>query len=237
MAIPTANLVTYLDFLDPACFGIGGTAVNDLSAANEDWTLASNSYTFNPTLGTLSLPTSLYLASNTQNLLGTGNVSFSLSFWNYFDSTKYDTIFYNGNYPTSGLTIVSDNTTGTFAFFYGYLLTQQSNTPVVSMDTWHNIIYTYDHTITTSTIYIDGISVLSFNYSLSQGISTTIYPGVQFNDPYNISDTTIIGLIYVYTRAITNLEVTDLYNEDVNRFFPPPPTVMGGRIFGEGLNG
>ena len=31
--------------------------------------------------------------------------------------------------------------------------------------------------------------------------------------------------------------VTDLYNEDYNRFFPPVAPIMGGRIFGEGLNG
>ena len=235
MAIPTANLVTNIDFLNPACFTNGGTAVNDLSAANNDWTILNTSYTYNGTLGTIAIAPGNRLTSNLQDLLGTGNVSFSISFWNYFDSTQYDIVYYNGNYPASLLHIDTDNANSCYAMRYGNPIVV-TNTPTVTMNAWHNITYVYDHTTTTSKVYIDNAQVLTYNYSLSQGVSGG-YPGVQFSDFWNGTGVAGLGLIYFYTRAISALEVSDLYNEDYNRFFPPAGPVMGGRIFGEGLNG
>ena len=230
-----ANLVTYLDFLDPVCFTNGGTAVNDLSAANNDWTLENLSYTYNPTLGTLAL-SGCRFTSNLQALLGTGNVSFSISYWNYFDSTQYDIVYYNGNYPANGLHIDNDNANSKFKIRYGINLSLEASTSVVTMDAWHNITYVYDHTTSTSTVYVDNAVALTFVGVLSQGVSGG-YPGVQFADYWNGTGLAGLGLIYFYTRAISALEVTDLYNEDYNRFFPPVAPKMGGRIFGEGLNG
>jgi hypothetical protein len=63
------------------------------------------------------------------------------------------------------------------------------------------------------------------------------YPGVQFSDFWNATGLAGLGLVYFYTRAITPLEVSNIYNDGYDRFFPPAPSVMGGRIFGEGLNG
>jgi hypothetical protein len=104
------------------------------------------------------------------------------------------------------------------------------------MNAWHNITYVYDHTTSTSTVYVDNAVALTFVGVLNQGVSAG-YPGVQFSDFWNATGLAGLGLVYFYTRAITSLEVTNLYNEDYNRFFPPAPPVMGGRIFGEGLNG
>lgn len=243
MAIPTSGLISSIDFLNPACFTTvppNNTVVNDLSAANNDWSLASAGYTYNASFGSLSLPPSLWLRADLQNLFGTGNVSFTLSFWNYFDSTQYDYLYYNGNYPGSGLHIVTDNANSQYKIIYGPFLGLQANTSTVSMDTWHNITYVYDHTTTTSTVYVDNINVLSFVYSLSQGISSSIYPGVQFNDIWNGTGASPIAIIYCYNRAISTLEVSDIYNQNLARFTPtPPPYVgsVGGRIFAEGLNG
>jgi hypothetical protein len=229
------NLVTYLDFLDPACFTNGGTAVNDLSAANNDWTLENLSYTYNPTLGTLAL-SGCRFTSNLQGLLGSGDVSFSLSYWNYFDSTQYDIVYYNGNYPNNGLHIDNDNANSKFKIRYGFNLSLEASTSVVTMDDWHNITYIYDHTTSTSTVYVDNAVALTFVGVLSQGVSTG-YPGVQFADFWNGTGLAGLGLVYFYTRAISNLEVSNIYNDNVDRFYPPAPSVMGGRIFGEGLNG
>jgi hypothetical protein len=237
MAIPTANLVTYLDFLDPSCFTNGGTAVNDLSAANNDWTILNTSYTYDGTLGTIAIAPGNRLTSNLQGLLGTGNLPFTVSFWNYFDSTQTDVIYYNGNYPNDPIHIDNINSTSRYKVRYGPGLSIPADTSVVTMDAWHNVTYVYDNTTSTNDIYIDDNLVLTFNYAQIQGVSGAGYPGVQFSDFWNGTGVAGLGLIYFYTRAITSLEVSDLYNEDYNRFFPPAGPVMGGRIFGEGLNG
>ena len=238
MAIPTANLVTEIDFLNPACFTNGGTVVNDLSAANNDWTILNTSYTYDPTFGTIAIVPGNRLTSDLQGLLGTGqvDVSFTVSYWNYFDSTQYDVVYYNGNYPASGLHIDNDNANSKFKIRYGYLLAQEASTSVVTMNSWHNITYVYDHTTSTSTVYVDNAVALTFVGVLNQGVSGG-YPGVQFSDYWNNTGLAGLGLVYFYTRAITSLEVTDLYNDGYSRFYLPAPPVMGGRIFGEGLNG
>jgi hypothetical protein len=237
MAYPTANLVTYLDFLDPSCFTNGGTAVNDLSAANNDWTILNTSYTYNGTLGTIAIVSGNRLTSNLEGLLGTGNLPFTVSFWNYFDSTQYDVLYYNGNYPSSPIHIDTDNANSRYKVRYSYGLSTSSSTTAVTMDAWHNVTYVYDNTTNTNDIYVDNNLLLSFNYAQVQGISGSGYPGVQFSDIWNGTGLAGLGLVYFYTRAITSLEVTDLYNDGYNRFFPPWSPVMGGRIFGEGLNG
>jgi hypothetical protein len=127
MAIPTANLVTNIDFLNPACFTNGTTAVNDLSAANNDWTLENLSYTYNPTLGTLALAPGCRFTSNLQNLLGNGSLPFTVSFWNYFDSTQYDKVYYNGNFPTVPINIDTDNANSQYKVIYGPSLSIASN--------------------------------------------------------------------------------------------------------------
>jgi hypothetical protein len=226
MAIPTANLVTNIDFLNPACFTNGGTAVNDLSAANNDWTLENLSYTYNGTLGTLAL-SGCRFTSNLQGLLGTGqvDVSFTVSYWNYFDSTQYDIVYYNGNYPASGLHIDNDNANSKFKIRYGINLASEASTSVVTMDAWHNITYVYDHTTSTSTVYVDNAVALTFVGVLNQGVSAG-YPGVQFADYWNGTGVAGLGLIYFYTRAITVGEVAAIYNQNSARFLPPAPALI-----------
>jgi hypothetical protein len=175
MAIPTSGLISSIDFLNPACFTTvapNNTVANDLSGNSENWSLANAGYTYNATYGSLELPSLLWLRADTQDLFGTGNVSFSLSFWNYFDSTQYDYLYYNGNYPGSGLHIVTDNANSQYRIIYGPFLSLQSNTSTVSMDAWHNIIYVYDHTTTTSTVYVDNVNVLSFVYNIRISVSS-----------------------------------------------------------------
>ena len=225
MAIPTSNLVTNIDFLNPACFTNGGTAVNDLSAANNDWTLENLSYTYNAGNGTLAL-SGCRFTSNLQALLGTGNVSFTVSFWNYFDSTQNDVIYYNGNYPSNGVHIDTDTANSRYKIRYGYLLTLEANTSAVTMDAWHNVTMVYDHTTTTSTVYIDNVVGVTFVGTLVQGISTTSYPGVQFADYWNATGVAGLGLIYFYTRAITVGEVDDIYNQNSARFPTPPAPAL-----------
>jgi hypothetical protein len=93
------------------------------------------------------------------------------------------------------------------------------------MNAWHNITYVYDHTTTNSKVYIDNAEVLSYNYSLSQGVSGS-YPGVQFADYWNSTGVAGLGLIYFYTRAITVGEVADIYNQNSARFISPAPSLI-----------
>jgi len=239
MAIPSSGLITDIDFLNPACFTNGGLTVNDLSAANNDWSILSTSYTYNATFGTIAIAPGNRFTSDNQGLLGTGNTSWSISFWNYFDSTQRDYVYYNGNYPGSPIHIVTSNSDSTYEIIYGPGLTISSKTSAVTMDAWHNVTYVYDNATNINDIYIDDSLLLSFNYTQDQGISGG-YPGVQFSDFWNGTGLAGLGLVYFYNRPISTIEITDIYNDGYGRFFGPPPapaSVMGGRIFGEGLNG
>lgn len=238
MSYPTSGLISYIDFLNPASFTNGSTVVTDLSGNSEDWNLINNSYTYNPTYGSLTLPPGCSLRADTQGLFGSGNVSFTLSFWNYFDSTQYDYLYYNGNYPSSAIHIVTDNANSQYKIVYGPSLSFQANTSTVAMNTWHNVVYVYDHTTTTSTIYVDNAVVLSFVFTLGQGVSGG-YPGVQFNDIWNGTGASPLAIIFAYNRALTISEVSDIYNNDYLRFNPVPvyQGKVAGRLFGEGFNG
>jgi hypothetical protein len=94
------------------------------------------------------------------------------------------------------------------------------------MNAWHNITYVYDHTTSTSTVYVDNAVALTFVASLVQGISSTSYPGVQFADYWNGTGVAGLGLIYFYTRAITVGEVAAIYNQNSARFLPPAPALI-----------
>lgn len=235
------GLISYIDFLNPASFTNGSTIATDLSGNSEDWNFVNNSYTYNGTYGSLTLPPGCAFRADTQGLFGTGDVSFSLSFWNYFDSSQYDYLYYNGNYPGSGLHIVTDNANSQYKIIYGPFLGLNINTSTVPMNQYNHICYVYDHTTDTSTVYVNDINVLSFVYTLNQGVSGG-YPGVQFNDIWNGTGASPIALIYCFDRALSAGEVDVLYDKDYARFYgpPTPPVYAGkvaGRIFGEGFNG
>lgn len=235
MSIPTGGLLTQLDFLNPACFTNGGTAVTDLSGNGNNWTLDSTSYTYDATFGTLTLANTTNLIANTY--IYTGNVPFTISYWMYYDITSTDEHqFYNGGYPSSGwLTFHTNAGAGSMRFVVngggfdsspGSLLNLQQN----------NITATYDGT--TFKGYVNNVLEVTVTTTINQQRGP--YPAFAFNDPGVNLGLKKLALANFYDNALSPTNLTQLYNDGYDRFNPPPPPSsngVGGRQFAQGFNG
>ena len=70
--------ITELDFLNPACFNGSGTALNDLSGNGSNFTLNNTSYTYDPVIGALTLPSGTHADGTAADFVfGTNPVSIS----------------------------------------------------------------------------------------------------------------------------------------------------------------
>jgi hypothetical protein len=230
LPIPTSGLLTYLDFLDPTCFTNGGTAVNDLSAANNDWTFGSTSYTYNATNGAIDILPGNYLGCNNLSILSGTFVPFTISFW-FMPTTLIPDlyIFYNGGYPSNWMEIDTRGNSFVRTIAQGAFLDTPPGS--ITLNQYTNITIIYDGT--TAEIYTN--NVLGFNgpaqFNFIQGGS----PAFDFAQRYTGTGTPKFALAAIYNRAITSGERNTVYNVGYNRFFGPPPAPagsVGGRQFG-----
>lgn len=235
MAIPTFGLLTYLDFLNPSCFTPGGTTVNDLSPQNNDWTLASTSYTYNSTYGSLDITPGNYMYCNNVNILSGFNVPFTISFW--FKPTPSNPadlyLFYNGGYPSNWMEI----DTRSSSFFR--IIRQGTNIDTapgtLTLNQYNNITVTYNGT--NGEIYVDNVFQMStgspFNFIQSGG-----YPGFDLPNRYTGTGAPDVALVTIYDYELTTSQRNDLYDVGYNRFFGPPgPTPYNGKVGGRQFGG
>jgi hypothetical protein len=235
MAIPTGGLLTQLDFLNPACFTNGGTAVTDLSGNGNNWTLDSTSYTYDATFGTLTLPTTTNLIANTY--IYTGNVPFTISYWMYYDITSTDEHqFYNGGYPGPGwLTFHTNAGAGSIRFAINGAGYDSSPGSVLNLQQ-NFIAATYDGT--TFKGYVNNVLEVTVVTTINQ--QRGVYPSFAFNDPGVNLGLKKLALANFYDNALSPTNLTQLYNDGYDRFNPPtPPSIngVGGRQFAQGFNG
>ncbi len=90
-------------------------------------------------------------------------------------------------------------------------------------DVWRNVVVVCDYTNSTSKVYIDGLldnSSQSNNFSLPAPSINELIFGSSFNNPNIwVENKTVIGLmddIGIWNRALTECEVADLYNSQIN---------------------
>lgn len=232
---PATDLICKLDFGDPACFTDGGTAVNDLSGNNNNWTLDSTSYTYDAANGTLTLAPTTNLIADSLLFQGaypffTGDNNISFSFWFYYDKTTEVNPFLNN--ITGGqldFETLSDGYVRT-TVYPNYVDTL---TAVLIDQQYNNIQFIYNGS--QWQLFVNNILVSNFAQRITQGPA---YPQMYFNPP----DTNIglegLGLFNFYAGEIDSTTRTELYNEGVARFDIPLPPVSGlsnGRRFGQGF--
>lgn len=232
LPIPTSGLLTYLDFLDPTCFTNGGTAVNDLSAANNDWTFGSTSYTYNATNGAIDVTPGNYLGCNNLSILSGTAVPFTISFW-FMPTTPIPDlyIFYNGGYPSNWVEIDTRGNSYVRTIANGTFLDTPPGS--ITLNQYTNITVIYDG----STVEIYANNVLGYigaaTFNFIQGAG---YPAFDLGQRYTGTGVPGLALAAIYDRAITSGERNTIYSYGYNRFYapPPPPYVgsVGGRRFG-----
>jgi hypothetical protein len=238
--IPTSGLLTYLDFLDPTCFTNGGTAVNDLSAANNDWTFGSTSYTYNSVNGAIDIAIGNYLGCNNLNILSGTNVPFTISFW-FMPTVVVPSlyIFYNGGYPSNWTEIDTRDNSFVRLIANGAQIDTPANS--ITLNEYNNITLTFDGT--NCKLYVN--NVLHYNGSANFNfIQSDSYPAFDFAQRYTGTGTPGFALAAIYNRAISATECNDIYTYGYNRFYAPPtppplssPGPVGGRRFGGRFNG
>jgi hypothetical protein len=230
---PAANLICKLDFLDPACFTDGGTAVNDLSGNNNNWTLDSTSYTYNSTYGTLTLAPTTNLTANSLLFQGefpffSGNKNISFSFWFYYDQATEVNPFLN-NISGGQLTFTTLN--DGFVRTTAYPNTVDTASAVLVDQDYNNIMFIYNGS--QWQLYVNNTLVSNFAQSITQGPA---YPQMYFNPPTNIG-LEGLALFNFYEGEIDSTERNQIYNEGLVRFAPLPPVtgLSNGRRFGQGF--
>jgi hypothetical protein len=232
---PATNLICKLDFADPACFTDGGTAVNDLSGNDNNWTLDSTSYTFNAANGSLTLAPTTNLVADSLLFQGaypffTGDTNISFSFWFYYDETTEVNPFLN---MISGGELTFETLSDGYVRTTVYPNYVDTLSQVVIDQQYNNFMFIYNGS--QWQLFVNNILVSNFAQSVIQGPA---YPQMYFNNPDLNIGLEGLGLFYFYAGEIDSTTRTDLYNEGVNRFNVPLPPVTGlsnGRRFGQGF--
>ena len=229
--------VVELDFSDPACFNGTGLTVNDLSASNNDFTLADSNYIFTSTYGgelfidTINLDTLL----NRSGLTGYsyGSAAFSFHMWvqinayNALDLTAIWALNFTGgagnphNNPFCGAIGASKY------FFFTDGTDTLTTTFVMAPNTWYLVTITYPSGGTTNDIelYIDGVSIpytggtAGVINAASANPLNSLSASLANSAVWNSAQT--IGSYYFYNVALTANEVLDFYNDTRLRFIPP----------------
>lgn len=213
MSIPPTGLISEIDFLNPACFTPGGTAVTDLSGSGNNWTFTDNTYSFNSFNGTITFP-----AGNlplTCPKFYFGNTPFTVSYWFYFEySDPISHSFRLGDYyvSTNFVTCMAQ-IGGHMSFYFGsnvYLGPQYCETPdgVLLDRQYNNICITFDGT--TAKTYVNNVNYNSIAATINQ---TGTEPAI-FNDyiggSYRLKG---LGLAYFYDVALNSTQVGQIYDD------------------------
>ena len=133
----------------------------------------------------------------------------------------------------------------------GYRLpsyTPGANTTYWQDSNWHMITMTKPSsgTVSTQKLYVDGIEITAYaggstNYLVNTSVDNVpagLSPRMRINDAtlYTSTIPATIGQLWIYDDVLTQPDLLNFYEQTVTRYYPPA-SVMGGRIFGEGLNG
>jgi hypothetical protein len=256
MAIPSG----YQVLLDPS-LGLSGTSWTDQSGNSNSYTFNNTGYTYDPVIGSLLLPTSTIADANTINNFAFGTSAVSLVAWVKITETEPGdqfTIWVRGrtnNYQLQNFMVQW----GTISAVAGLRLSilnvagsrsSNSNAEIINYDTWYMLAYTKPSagTVSSQKLYINGVEISSYATSggtnvvnISDSNSPPGYnPRNRINENlgsgYPSNTPGYVGQLWGYNTELTSGEILDIYNDTVTRYYPPP-SVMGGRIFGEGLNG
>jgi len=193
-----------------------GTAVGGVTYTSGK---SGNAFTFNGTTGLISL------SNGDLSSLGS---SFSYSFWvnqsasgimalvNTYTSTGGDRGFYTRiSAGGGGIQTYAFNSSGT-------AIVNGAGFNTLALSTWHHIAVTFDGSNIRT--YKNGALADTTAYSGTIAFGATTYPslGCLYYAPatYAYFLNGSMDETYFYTKKLTDLEVTNLYNSSVGKFYP-----------------
>jgi len=245
MAIPTAGLINKWDAFDPSCYNPASpTQLSDLVGSIA--IPISGSPVFNKAQGSLEFSgaQSAYTANGTRPFIDYGG-NWTISTWVKFRTLSADEfqIFLLGNRNPADLNgLLISMVTNTGAVTYKYLNQTQTKTITPDnyggIDTWNNITVTGNYNFGYEVrVYWNGVNKTLtnpfFNNSTINGDSRLYYsgfPGMTY------SNNAVFGPMLIYNQTKSAGDVQNIYDFYIDRLNTYSGNV-GGRLFGEGLNG
>jgi hypothetical protein len=224
--LPTINLtslIVWLDSSNTSSYPGSGTTWTDLSGNAKNMTLANG-------------PT--FESANANSIVFDGTDDYALSTSSLYNMSSFPTIStFIWWYPQAAGQIVSELGTGTinsswhdsqieinssgqisFAVWDNYVDKIVSSSK--SFNTWYNLGFTYDNSTSTTTAYINGVSIGSVVNPRST--YSSIYYTIAGIDGTNMGTSAYgkgkCGAFYHYTRALSATEVLNNYNSNKARF-------------------
>jgi hypothetical protein len=246
--------------LDPSN-GLSGTDWKSQDGNAQSFTFNNTSYTYDSANGSILLPVGTIANKNTlPGELLVAQAALSISAWVKVTETDPTgdrfTICTIGRWSSNQLVgfFISQ---GFISGVQGLRLTASnilssvnSNlaADIIPYDTWTHIAYTKPQGGNggSQKLFINGVEVSTFNsnpntvvdISLSNTSPTGTNPRIRISENSSqgfITNTPgSIGQILVYNQQLTGQQVLDIYNSQVNRYYPPP---QPSRSFAQGFNG
>ena len=219
--IVNSNLVLNLDAGDQSSYNGSGTAWTDISSSNNDATLPSN----------LATSYSTIVGAGSFNFQGNSSTTIQSSAVNNWDITSTNALSVetwvkriNGGhqfwFSTPNLHYrLGVDPSGNLFWDMGQYADRNSGI-LVSEGVWHHIVYTagVETGNITTRVYVDGIEVASQNEGISTLSSITNYLIGDGQTPGQHPLNGNMGLIRVYNKTLSALEVAQNFNAEVDRF-------------------
>ena len=224
----TSNLVLFYDPSNPSSYSGSGTQINDLSGNNLNGTMSNISFTS---------PYFTYNGTNSQitvldnPLLEPGSGSWTMEVWVNQSVLGNDVVL--GKFDPGGgsqdvsYSIRTTNTTYYAQFGSGTGAYINSTNYVGTIGTWSQIVYVFRNGATKNLeTFVNGSSIGTVSHSLSGILNTpsNLYIGSYNNGEYAQWFDGKIGIVRLYSKALTSSEVLLNYNNDVTKYIPASPT-------------
>ena len=217
-----SNLVLYYDPSNSSSYSGSGTTINDLSGNGLNGTMSNISFT-SPYFSYNGSSSQVSVADN--SLLEPGSGDWTMEVWVNQSVSGGDVVL--GKFDPGGLTLdvsYSIRTTGTAYFAQigsgsgsGSNLFVNSTSYTGTLDTWYQLVYVFtnvaDNTLQT---FVNGSSIGTVSHSLSSILdtSTNLYIGSYNNGEYPQWFDGKVGIVRLYSSALTSSEVLQNYNAD-----------------------
>lgn len=241
MPIPSGNLVSRIDLLDPACYSGTGNTISDLVTPAAKWEIIGSS-SYDGSVGAVTWGASSTIELDTQ-LASTGDISRTMAMWIKWPQDApissgqgvqpFLQIGDDTNYNGMALVMASNTEIGgRFPIALGGDSYNSIVTAIANSPAWTFVCFTYTAPgiFSNGGLYLNGTIVgtpLSYN-TPGNGANIT-YSSGQFGiynhdySPYGVQSAGTVSQHWIYDRALSGSEVLDLYNATVDRYYPVLP--------------
>ena len=217
-----SNLVLYYDPSNSSSYSGSGTTINDLSGNGLNGTMSNISFT-SPYFSYNGSSSQVSVADN--SLLEPGSGDWTMEVWVNQTTSGNDVVL--GKFEAGGLAAdvsYSIRTLGTAYYAQmgsgsgsGSTLFVDSTSYTGTLGTWYQLVYVFTNVAAnTLQTFVNGSSIGTVSHNLASILetSTNLYIGSYNNGEYSQWFDGKVGIVRLYSSALTSSEVLQNYNAD-----------------------